>query len=75
MNFFSRIYAVFFKKCCFCKKNFKWEDKIVPNIYDKRLSHYICYIEKIRTTLNYFNKKEEDKKIDVDDFDDSEFYG
>ncbi|MEI6243246.1 MAG: hypothetical protein WCP39_07605 [Chlamydiota bacterium] len=56
MNFARLIGAVFFKKCCFCGKKIKFKDKITTNIFNKKLAHHNCYLEKIKKMQNYFNK-------------------
>jgi hypothetical protein len=64
INIFRGISTVFFKKCCFCGEKFKWKDKIVTNIKDKRMAHYDC----LEKEFKYKNNISTD-----DDFYDSNF--
>ena len=42
MNIIKKIICVLFKKCCFCGKSLKWNDKVIINTKDKKTAHSDC---------------------------------
>ena len=48
MRIWGKLVAVFFKKCCFCDKKFKWKDKIVVNTNNRTMVHDYCLKDRYR---------------------------